>query len=94
MSSFAVLIMPSSRISSSGLMPRASIRSASAVMMSGLLTDGPSLKLSEPVVRLARSGLASPSKLEDRRPLLEFAVPPSACRRTRRSAAAAPCGCR
>ena len=54
--------MPVSKTSISGLMPRATMVSANRKIMSGALTEAWVGKLKEPVVRLARSGFASPSR--------------------------------
>ena len=56
----AALIMPKSKHSSSGLMPRATIFSASAITMSGAFWLVPVGKSSVVSVRLARSGRAAP----------------------------------
>ena len=53
--------MPVSKTSSSGRIPRSRIRSASATIVSGALTDAEVRKFRDPSVRLAMSGLAAPS---------------------------------
>jgi hypothetical protein len=56
----AALIMPKSKHSSSGLMPRVTIFSPSAITMSGAFWLVPVGKSRDVNVRLARSGRAAP----------------------------------